>query len=242
MTDMNSNDSAVNAIKVGFYSGIFLVMITSVTFGLALSAIPIAGANCPGGCIEYPYLDTTSQYPKDFLWMYPAMLLVISYLILVISIHVHAPRNKKIFSHIGLVFSIIASVVLLTDYYMQFSIVPVSLNSGENQGLPLLIQYNPHGVFIALEELGYLMMSLSFLFIAPVFDNKTRLETSIKWTLIIGFILGFLSLVVISSLYGLEKLDRFEVFIISINWLVLIICGTLVSFLFRRHLQEIHSI
>ena len=32
----------------------------------------------------------------------------------------------------------------------------------------MLIQYNPHGVFIALEEPGYLVMSLSFLFMAPV--------------------------------------------------------------------------
>lgn len=32
---------------------------------------------------------------------------------------------------------------------------------GETEGITLLTQYNAHGIFIALEELGYLLMSLS---------------------------------------------------------------------------------
>jgi hypothetical protein len=56
--------------------------------------------------------------------------------------------------------------VLLGGYFVQFSMVPVSLMNGQSEGIALLTQYNPYGVFIVLEELGYLLMSLSFVFLA----------------------------------------------------------------------------
>ena len=56
--------------------------------------------------------------------------------------------------------------MLLGGYFVQFSMVPVSLMNGQSEGIALLTQYNPYGVFIVLEELGYLLMSLSFVFLA----------------------------------------------------------------------------
>jgi len=44
-------------------------------------------------------------------------------------------------------------------------------------------------------------------------------------------------LVVISIIYGLDRMDRFEVAVISINWLVLVTNGVLLSLLFRRQLK-----
>ncbi len=35
-------------------------------------------------------------------------------------------------------------------------------------------QYNPHGLFIALEEIGYVMMAVSFFAVAPVFFGERR--------------------------------------------------------------------
>jgi len=46
-----------------------------------------------------------------------------------------------------------------------------------------------------------------------------------------------LFLIVISISYGLDRMDRFEVAVISIDWLVLIINGVLLSVLFRRQLK-----
>lgn len=200
-------------------------------------AIPISGANCPGDCIEYPYLDTLSQFPKDYLWMLPAMVMVLVYVILMVSIHHYASLQRKIFSQIGLSFAIIAATILLSAYFTQFSVIPVSLKNGETQGIALLTMFNPHGVFIALEELGYLIMSLSFLFMAPVFANINRLETVVQWVFILGFVLAVVSLAAMSIVYGLERLDRFEVAVICIDWLVLIINGVLLSLVFRRQLK-----
>lgn len=226
------------ATSVGFYAAILTTVTTIVTFGFAMTAIPISGANCPGDCVEYPYLNTIAQYPKDFIWMYLAMFLVLAYLILMVAIHYYTESPKKIFSHIGLCLALIATTTLLVDYFLQVSIVPVSLLNAETEGLPLLIQYNPHGIFLVLEELGYLVMSFSFFFMAFAFSNRTRLESAIKWVFLISFGLAILSILVISINFGLERLDRFEVLIITIDWLVLIINGILLSIVFRSQLKE----
>ena len=222
---------------VGFYTAIFTVIMTVVTFGFAITAIPISGANCGDFCIEYPYLNTLSQFPKDYLWMPLAIILTLSYLVLMVSIHVYASNQRKIFSQIGLSFALLATLVLVGDYFVQFSVVPISLMSGETEGITLLTQYNAHGVFIVLEELGYLLMSLSFFFMAPVFVNKHRLETGIRWVFVISFLLIAFSLILISINYGLDRQDRFEVAVISIDWLVLIINGILLSMVFKRQLK-----
>ena len=222
--------------QVGFYSAVLTVVLTLVTFGFAMTAIPISGANCPENCVDYPYLDTVAQYPKDFLWMPLAILMILAYVTLMVSIHASAPSHKKIFGQIGLAFALMAAVILVSDYFIQFSTIPMSLVNNETDGLAMLIQYNPHGVFIALEELGYLMMSLSFLCMAPVFATSERLTAAIRWVFIIDFTLVIISLIMISANFGLERLDRFEVIAISVNWLVLIVNGVLLGILFRRRL------
>ena len=226
------------ANKIGFYSAVLTVVLTIVTFGFAMAAIPISGANCSGDCVEYPYLDTVAQYPKDFLWMPLAILMILAYVTLMVSIHAYAPVHKKIFSQIGLAFALISAVILVNDYFIQFSVIPMSLVNDETEGLAMLIQYNPHGVFIALEELGYLIMSLSFLFIAPIFAPRERLTSAIRWIIIVDFLLVVVSLIMISINFGLERLDRFEVVAISVNWFVLIVNGVLLGTLFRKQLRQ----
>ena len=242
MIDKNSEMTDANLLsrtsdQVGFYSAILLAIITIITFGFALTAIPISGANCPEGCIGYPYLNTLSQFPKDFIWMYFAVVLILVYVILMVSIHIYAAEQKKIFSQIGVTFAIISSVILLIDYYIQFSVIPISLMNGEIESIPILIQYNPHGIFLVLEELGYLMMSISFLFVSPVFTNGDRIENAVRWVFIVGFILTAISFILISIIYGINRMDRLEVAVISIDWLVLIVNGVLLSFVFKRHIR-----
>jgi hypothetical protein len=166
-----------------------------------------------------------------------AIVLVLAYVALMSSIHFHASRQKKLFSQVGVYFALIAATILVADYYIQFSVIPMSLRHSETEGLAVLIQYNPHGVFLALEELGYLIMSLSFVFMAFVFTNQSRLESAVRWIFVIAFILVIILLIVISFSYGLERQDRFEVVVLSIDWLVLIVNGMLLSIIFRRQLK-----
>ena len=222
------------ANRVGLYASILTVATTLVTFGLAITALPNSGAGCLENCFEYPYLDTLSEFPRDYLWMPPAMILIVVYVVLVASIHAYASPQKKVYGQIGLSFALIAAGVLLADYFVQFSVVPVSLMNGQTEGIALLTQYNPYGMFIVLEELGYLLMSLSFVFLAPVFAKESRLATAIRWIFVAGFAVTVVFLVAISAYYGLERMDRFEIAAISIAWLVLLINGVLLGFLFRR--------
>ena len=224
--------------KIGYYSSIFLSVITLITFGFAITAVPISGEFCIKDCIEYPYLDTLSQFPKDYLWMFLAIILVLSYLVYIVSVHSFAALNKKIFGRIGLSFALISSIVLLSCYFVQFTVIPASLVNEETDGIALLTQYNPHGIFIALEELGYLMMSFSFLFIAPVFADKNRIEKFIRWIFIIAFILTIISFAYITIKHGILRDYRFEIIVISIDWLVLMTNGILTGIVFKRALKQ----
>src|SRR5215203_6642922 len=223
--------------RVGLNSAILTAVTTLITFSLAIIAIPNSGAGCREECVEYPYVNTLSEFPRDYLWMLPAMFLVVVYVILIVSIHTCAAQHKKVYSQIGLSFALIAAGILLSDYFVQFSVVPISLMNQETEGIALLTQYNAHGIFIVLEELGYLLMSLSFLFLAPVFTNEGRLASVIRWVFIAGFVLTMVFLAVISIIYGLDRIDLFEVAVISINWLVLVLNGIMLSVLFRRQLK-----
>jgi hypothetical protein len=236
--DTSFDSSISNPNRFGYYSALLTTVITIVTFGFAMIAVPISGANCPQDCVEYPYLDTVAQYPRDFLWMPLAIVLVLAYVTLVVSIHHYAPAHKKIFSQTGLSLALITAAILVIAYYVQFSVIPASLKNDETEGLAMLIQYNPHGVFLALEELGYLVMSLSFLFLAPVFANQGRLESAVQWVFVIAFILAIVSLAATWIVYGLERLDRFEVIVLSVDWLALIVNGILLNRVFKKRLQE----
>lgn len=222
---------------VGFYSATILTLITIITFILALMAVPISGANAPGGGLPYPYLETLKQFPKDYLWMFTALILILTYMVVVISIHSSADNQKKIFSQIGLVFAIMSAVILLTNYFVQITVVPASLTNNETAGITLITQYNPHGLFIALEEVGYILMNLSLLFIALIFDKKSRLESFIKWIFIIPLPVTITSLIMISFKFGIERKDRFEVVVLSVAWIVLIINGILLSIFFNKRLK-----
>jgi hypothetical protein len=149
----------------------------------------------------------------------------------------YAAQHKNLYSQIGLCFALIAAGILLSDYFIQFFVVPISLMNQETEGIALLTQYNAHGIFIVLEELGYLLMSLSFLFLAPVFADEGRLASVVRWVFIAGFVLTMVFLAVISVIHGLDRMDRFEIAVISIDWLALMINGVLLSLLFRRQLK-----
>lgn len=225
-------------LKFGYYSSIMLAVITLITFAFALRAIPISGIFCPSDCAEYPYLNTIQQFLYDFKWIYFAIVMLISFLAYMISLHYYSSKEQKIFSQIALIIATISATVLLADYFIQISVIPASLLNGEVEGIPLIIQYNPHGIFIALEELGYILMSISFLFVAQIFNKDIRIENYIKWIFIISFFLVLLSFIVVTFNRGLVRKDQFEVYVISIDWLVLIVNGILMSIVFKRRLKQ----
>ncbi len=220
--------------RLGFWSAILTALVTLASFAISINTPPLSGPGCTSGCFTYPYHDAASMVPHDYIWMYPATLIAPLFVVLVVCIHRYAPREKRMYGQIAMCFAVAYAVIITINYYIQIAAMQPSLVKGETEGLALFSQYNPHGVFIALEELGYLMMSLAFLFAAPALAGSTRLEKAVRWLFTISAGLGFAAYVVMSRMYGYDLEYRFEIVIISITWLTLIAGGAMLAVVFRR--------
>jgi hypothetical protein len=103
----------------------------------------------------------------------------------------------------------------------------------------LLTQYNPHGIFISVEEIGYLIMSLSFFFLFPIFSWKNKQERAIRLIFISGFPLNLLVLLLITITLGIQREYLFEIIVISVSWLVLVFGAFLSGKLYRKNYREV---
>lgn len=224
----------MGAARFGYYTSIITTLLTVITFGIAINTPPLSGPFCTGSCFEYPYTDIAGRFPRDYYWMYPAILLSFSYLMMMISVHHVASNEKKLYSMIGVAFGLMSAFVLSVDYFIQLSVIQPSLLAGETEGIALLTQFNPHGIFIVLEELGFLFMSISFVFLIPVFYKTNALEKAIKSISIISFLFVLASFASIAMIYGINREYRFEVAVITITWIELIVIGILFSRYFKR--------
>lgn len=209
--------------RLGFWSAIMTAVFAA--------AFILIGIGTPARTIPYPYTDVVSFVPADYIWQYPAFLLAPTLVVLIACIHASTKDSHKVFSQIALSFAIIYAVVIMTNYFLQLTTVETSLLNGETAGLSLIIQYNPHGVFIALEDLAYLTLSGSLLFAAALFAGG-RIERAVRWLFVIDFIVAVGSFAIFIPL-GLG-LVTFEVTAITISCVVLIIGGVLLSIIFKR--------
>ncbi len=235
---MNTEHSRRDTLKFGIYASISLTILTVITFVFAMAAIPSSGPYCPDKCMSYPFPDILSYYPRDYYWMYLAVFQLFAYIIFVVTNHFIASPEKRMYSFISIAFALISTTVLLIAYFTQFTVIPISVMKGETDGIALLTQYNGHGIFIALEELGYITMSISFLFLAPVFSFNSRIEKSIRIILIVQFVLNLFSFISYAIKFGIDRSYRFEVSTITINWILIIVITILTSLHLKKLLNR----
>jgi len=218
----------------GFIVSIITTLLALIALGIGFFSPPVSGPFCPGNCIDYPYTEILSRFPRDYYWMYIAILLNLAFVALITLIYVSTEISRKHFSKIALSFAIISATILIVDYFIQITVIQPSLLKGETEGISILTQYNPHGIFIALEEIGYLIMSFSVLILVPVFSKANRLGRAIRITFSLCLILILISFLAITIKYGINREYRFEVAAITIVWLSLIVAGVLLSIYFRK--------
>lgn len=212
-------------IKTGKWLSTLIATMTLITWGFAMIAVPPCGPYCLENCINYPYLDTLNQFPRDFIWVYLALFQIIIFLVFISFIHQSAREERKMFSLPGLLIGTIASGILLMTYYVQAAVLPISLVKEEYDGLALFTMYNEHGIFIAREEIAYLLMALSLFLLSWVFTGSDRRTVFLKWLFRLPFLASLLAFAVITALHGMDRSYRFEIVTISANWLVLIVGG-----------------
>ncbi len=223
------------ASRLGFWTAILTAIVAAVFFIAGILTPPRSGPFAPAAnVILYPYTDVAAFIPGDYLWLYPGILLAPLFVILMVCIHAYARADRKIFSHVALSFATIYATIILIDYVTQFTIVIPSILTNETANLSLFTQYNPHGFFITFETLGYSMMSGAFLFVAAVFAGG-GLERALRWVFGAGVVAAFVLFITLSLLH--YDLVAFEVTILTINWIVLIVSGVLLSAVFRRRSQ-----
>ena len=218
--------------RVGIISSISLSVVTLFTFAVAFMTPPLSGPLAAGQRILYPYTNILERFPRDYYWMYPALLMMLIFIVYLATIDQYAAPGRKVFSRIALIFGAMAAGILFTDYFVQLTVIQPSLLNGELEGIALLSQYNPHGIFIALEEAGYLLMAVAILFLAPVFAGRGKVKGALRWTAVLNFLLAIISLAVITAIYGISREYIFEIAIITLDFASLFILGLLSARLF----------
>ena len=68
---------------------------------------------------------------------------------------------RRVFSRAGLPLSLMGASFLV-DYTLQLTVMQPALLTGQLEGLSPLSQYNPHGVFIGVENVGYALLAGAF--------------------------------------------------------------------------------
>jgi hypothetical protein len=231
-------EPASTAARLGFWIAVALAVLAAAAFALGIATPPRSGPFCTGPCIAYPYTDAAPFFPRDYLWMYPGILLTPLFVVLLACLHCCVEDGKKVFSLISLCFASIAAAVITVDYFVQIEVIAPSLLKGETDGVALFTQYNPHGVFIALEDLGYLMLSAAFFFAGAALSRASRLQSAIRWLFLGSSLLTFAGYLLLSWHFGPSLDYRFEITVIAIDWTVLVVAGVLLCIYFRRILRN----
>lgn len=220
--------------RLGARLALIVSALTAVTFATAVMTPPLGGPWCVAGCFAYPYADIAARFPRDYWWMFPAIPLSLLHVALWSVLVDDAPPARRTVGRIALVMAALSAVVLVDTYWVQLAVVPASLAVGEHDGIPLLTQFNPHGLFIAREELGYLLMAVSFACMVPVFAGSDGLSRTLRIVFGAALPASLLALGVVAARYGLEREYRFEVAAITVDWLTLLVGSGLLVAWFRR--------
>lgn len=167
--------------RIGFWSAI-LSAVCSIGYGIAalivlISSLRTATETSAGwnGIESF----VASFQPISMLPLIPSLLLVPAFVVLMVSIHYYAATDKKIWSHLGIAFTLIYAVMASINYITQLTVVRLSILNKETEGLAMFVMGNSHSIFWALAS-AYVFMNLAMLFAAPVFDGG-KLERSIRW-------------------------------------------------------------
>jgi len=238
----HSPSSSLSHARFGFWASLSTGCLTLITFIMAILTPPLSGPFCREGCYQYPYLDIASRFPRDYYWMFPAMVATLLFVSLVIALHERYAPDKRGLSLLAVVLAAMGALVLVGDYFVQVAVIQPSVLAKESDGVSILTQYNPHGLFIALEELGYILMSLSLAVTALPMSSSTRMERAVRWLFLTQALIGLGFLCFIVTMKGHTREYLFEIAIISVVWLALVAGAFILSVVFHRDMSRLKII
>lgn len=217
-----------NAARLAvFWSSVILAL--SPVAATIVVAPARSGPFCPQDCVSYPFADIAGLYPHEYLWMYAMLVACFAMVALGAAAVSLTPVPRRSIARIGQGFGLMASTVLAICYFIQIEVIQPSVLAGETEGIAVLTQYNDHGVFIALEDLGYLALALAFSGLTAGLKPLGRLFGFAFFVAQAGAVLVVLAFVIISVVYGVNRSYYFEVFAILIDWIVMLVAGGLMA-------------
>lgn len=126
--------------------------------------------------------------------MLPSLFLGITFPVMMVCVHYFVPGRRKLFSHLGILFAAIYSVLICMNYFIQLTLVVPHLVTGETASIQFLL-FKPFDSFLySVDILGYSFMSLSTLFAAFAFGNHGREKTVRFFMIANGVLIPFLAL------------------------------------------------
>jgi hypothetical protein len=181
------NKLSPTASKLGYWSGFFASLFSIIYIvGQLAEWFDLLGS---GGGPENP-----STALGLIVLLIPSLLLAPSFALLMLCVHYYAPEDKKVWSHAGIIFATVYTVMVCINYYVQLTLVVPHMIRGEIESIrPFL--FTPFDSFIySVDVLGYSFMSLSTLFGAFVFTG-TGLSRIVRYFMIAnGLLIPFLAL------------------------------------------------
>ena len=63
--------------RLSFWTAIFTASMAAVSLGMAVTTLPRSGPYCRTDCVGYPDTDVAAFVPRDYLWIYPAVVLLL---------------------------------------------------------------------------------------------------------------------------------------------------------------------
>jgi hypothetical protein len=209
----------------------------ALALGIGVFTTPRGGILCTSGCIPYPYTDAAPIVAGDSIWIYPAIVMALGFVVVTAGLYELAPPDARLAGLVAVAFSTLAAGLLVGDYFVHLMVVVPSLAKGEGAELAAFSMYNGHGAFIALENAGYAVMGLAFLAVAAVVAGPGRIPRAIRWVFLVAGVLAVGGLIVFAALFGVDLDVRYEVAAISIVYLALAVGGALLTAWFRRQRQ-----
>jgi hypothetical protein len=197
--DRSQNGVAVDAkttvSKIGLWSAV-LTSICSAGYGIAVIAVFVASLSIQSTSPAQGWTgidDFLAAFqPVSMLPLFPSLLLAPAFTAFMVSIHSYAAEDKKIWSLLGLSFTLIYATMAAMNYIIQLLPVWRSINNGEMDGLAMFVSGNPHSIFWGLAY-TYIFMNLAMLFSAMVFAG-TPLENRIRLLFVLNGVSGVFTL------------------------------------------------
>lgn len=191
-------------------------------------APPRSGPFCQEAeCVTYPYTDAAEFVPNDYVWMYPAILMCLVFFTWVVMVLCGYVPGRSIAVKVTIGLAGMSVFTLLLAYGIQLLVMQPALVLGETESLSAWSQYNPHGLFIALESAGNWLAGLALIALSIAISAH---GSSLCWIQRLSLVSGVVIiglLPIMAAMYRTDLAYRFEVFSISILWPTLAILGLL---------------